>query len=164
MSNKLRDIFLPHLKWLDKSIIDANPCNTCPTYQEYKIRQQFGPIGEREYAELPDSCPCVKKVLWEGECFSKLKWYESQDKRLHPELLEEPKQPWISVEDRLPEENYKDDLVLAIVSGRCGNMSFHEAYLLAYYSDGVWGLDDYPDVVDLRVHYWMPLPNPPEDK
>lgn len=74
------------------------------------------------------------------------------------------KSPWISVKDRLPDKKYEDDLVLAIVSGRCGNMSFYEAYLLAYYSDGVWGLDDYPDVVDLRVHYWMPLPNPPEDK
>lgn len=76
--------------------------------------------------------------------------------------LEEREFPWISVKDKLPDEKYRDDLVLAIVSGRCGNMSLDEAYLLAYYSDGVWGLDDYPDVVDLRVHYWMPLPEPPK--
>lgn len=151
MSNKLRDIFLPHLKWLDKSIIDANPCNTCPTYQEYKIRQQFGPIGEREYAELPDSCPCIEKIKWKGECFSKLKWYESQDKRLHPELLEEPKQPWISTEDRLPTEEDANKMgsVIAIME--------HDGFPRSWWYDLVVR---YPHLYP----YWMPFPKPPEEE
>ena len=66
MSNKLRDLFMPYLKWLDKSIIDANPCNTCPTHRAYMEKALYGNVAERNYAEPPDCCPCVKKILWEG--------------------------------------------------------------------------------------------------
>ena len=86
MGNKLKEMFMPWLKWQDTSIIDANPCETCPIHQEYMEKALYGSVAERQYAEPPDTCPCIKKLTWEGECLAKLEWYESQDRRLHPEL------------------------------------------------------------------------------
>lgn len=150
MSNKLRDIFMPHLKWLDKSIIDANPCNTCPIHEEYMEKALHGSVAERQYAEHPDSCPCYKKLLWDGECLSKLEWYESQDKRLHPELLEEPKQSWISVKDKLPENDVR---VLVFLNSKRSYTETDTDRMHA--GEWVrWGND---------VTHWMPLPEPPKE-
>lgn len=69
---------------------------------------------------------------------------------------------WINAGDRLPES---DATVLAIVSGKpMPNITFEDAFVLASYSteDG-WIVDEYPKWDRVRVSYWMPLPDAPED-
>lgn len=76
--------------------------------------------------------------------------------------LEEREFPWISVNDRLPKVN-PDIEVLVIASGKGGNIRLEEAYAFACYSgkDG-WVLDEYPEIEDPKIDWWMPLPDAPE--
>ena len=68
---------------------------------------------------------------------------------------------WIPVGERLPEP---DKQVLAIVSGRWENIAFNRAYELASWSsDEGWIMEEWPELEDLEVTYWMPLPEPPEE-
>ena len=73
--------FKPWEKWQNVKLTDINPCNTCDVYKEYEMRALYGNIAERHYAELPESCPCINKICWEGECWEKFGWYERNDER-----------------------------------------------------------------------------------
>ena len=77
------------------------------------------------------------------------------------ELDEMKRIGWISVKDRLPEDG---EGVLALVSGKCGNVTFESAYELAEYSkkDG-WILCYFPEFADPDVSHWMPLPELPKE-
>lgn len=68
---------------------------------------------------------------------------------------------WVSVEERLPEE---DKPVLCIVSGKPrSNIILDEAYQLGSwnYADG-WMIDEWPDWEDAAVAWWRELPPPPD--
>lgn len=80
--NQFDMAFKPWKKWQDVKLMDMCPCNNCDTYKDYEAKAIYGTIAERQYAELPDSCPCIDKLHWEMECFEKLKWYEDNDERL----------------------------------------------------------------------------------
>ena len=70
-------------------------------------------------------------------------------------------QEWISVEDRLPDN---DDIVMVIASGKVGNITLVNAFELETYSiDEGWILEMWPEWEDPKVTYWMPLPQPPEE-
>ena len=71
-------------------------------------------------------------------------------------------QSWVSVKDRLPEK--RDIEVLVIATGKGGNIRLEEAYAFACYSgkDG-WVLDDYPEIENPKIDWWMPLPEPPKE-
>lgn len=66
---------------------------------------------------------------------------------------------WISIEDRLPEE---DVFVLVIAFGQIGNITLKGAYQLATYheSEG-FVFSEFPQVDDIAVTHWMPLPQTP---
>lgn len=70
--------------------------------------------------------------------------------------------PWISVNDRLPEDEQD---VLVIASGRPReHLTLDNAYELATFYDGEgWLLEAYPEWEAPRVTYWMPLPERPEN-
>ena len=69
-------------------------------------------------------------------------------------------QEWISVEDRLPDN---DDIVMVIASGKVGNITLVNAFELATYSiDEGWILEMWPEWEDPKVTYWMPMPEPPK--
>lgn len=68
---------------------------------------------------------------------------------------------WISVKDRLPNEN---ECVLVIVSGKPSeNITLDGAYELAEYDpvEG-WILEMWPEWGSAVVTHWMPLPQPPK--
>lgn len=68
---------------------------------------------------------------------------------------------WISVEDRLPEV---DVTVLTIVTGKPHpNVTLINAYELGEYDPEGWILEMWPEWMDAKVSYWMPLPEPPEE-
>ena len=77
--------FKPWEKWQDVKLTNICPCSTCDTYKDYEIKAILGSIGERQYAKLPDTCPCIDKLQWEMDCFAKLQWYEDNDERLKHE-------------------------------------------------------------------------------
>lgn len=68
--------------------------------------------------------------------------------------IPEPPSPWVSVEDRLPDD-------VAYVVAKYGD---GEDWERAFYDteNGVWFFD-YGFILD-NVTYWMPLPPVPEDK
>ena len=70
--------------------------------------------------------------------------------------------PWISVNDRLPED---EQGVLVIASGRPReHLELDSAHELAtFYAGEGWYFDAYPEWEDPQVTYWMPLPGRPED-
>lgn len=69
---------------------------------------------------------------------------------------------WISVKDRLPDDS--DKIVLVIANGKFGNITLDEAFELAcYYKDYGWVLESYPDMENVRVTHWMPMPEPPKE-
>ncbi len=74
------------------------------------------------------------------------------------------KQVWISVEERCPDDS--DKLVLVCVSGTVGkhrNINLKAAYELATYNqEEGWILENYPEDMDVTVHAWLPLPEPPK--
>lgn len=70
--------------------------------------------------------------------------------------------PWISVNDRLPEDEQD---VLVIASGRPReHLELDSAHELAtFYAGEGWYFDAYPEWEDPQVTYWMPLPERPEE-
>ena len=62
----------------------------------------------------------------------------------------EPKQRWISVSDRLPEN---DDHVLCCTETKAGRRNV----VIGYWMDGAWRCG-----MNSNVIAWMPLPEPPE--
>ena len=74
--------FKPWMKFQNVNLSDICPCYNCDIYADYTERAVYGNIAERQYAELPDSCPCIDKIHWQMECIEKLAWYEDNDERL----------------------------------------------------------------------------------
>lgn len=66
------------------------------------------------------------------------------------------KAEWISVNDRLPED---DELVLVVEDGQI-IIAVYDAILDSFFEDG----DSPALLIDIEVHptHWMPLPEPPE--
>ena len=69
---------------------------------------------------------------------------------------------WISVTDRLPED---DGDVLAIVSGYpTPNITLEDVLVVAAFCEGEgWYIGEYPDWDNPIITYWMPLPEPPRE-
>lgn len=61
---------------------------------------------------------------------------------------------WISVKDRMPEDDATDYLVY----GRNG----YGIVVAIYYGDGEWLTDDLTNITRFVTH-WMPLPEPPKE-
>ena len=77
--------------------------------------------------------------------------------------LEEPAaSPWISVDDRLPEDC---QVVLVIANGRPReHVSLVNSYEIAtFFIDEGWYLDEFPDWEQPQVTFWMPLPDLPKE-
>ena len=67
---------------------------------------------------------------------------------------------WISTEWEVPAD---DRGVLALVDGKWKNIRFEHAVLLAYYVDGEWILEMYPEAEDITVSHWAFIPELPEE-
>lgn len=83
-------------------------------------------------------------------------------RRQNRELRDAAEREWISVEERMPED---DGDLLAIVSGYpTPNITLENVIVVAAYcgSEG-WYVNEYPEWEDPTVTYWMPLPEPPEE-
>ena len=72
---------------------------------------------------------------------------------------------WVSVEERLPEDEKDGETVLVIVFGKPHeNITLHGAIMTAgYFRDEGWVLNEYPEWEGPEVTHWMPLPSPPAE-
>ena len=103
------------------------------------------------------SCPhygLCGQPLVTGECMPRcIKLYDNEA----PEI--EPKQEWISVNDRLP-ERLKEVLICFDDYGR-------KSVSVATYRDYFYGKEWLSNMVSLSVDcvtHWMPLPEPPKEE
>lgn len=72
---------------------------------------------------------------------------------------------WISVKERLPDDEKDGETVLAIVSGKPHkNITLCHALMTAGYFPGEgWVVNEYPEWENPTITRWMPLPEPPEE-
>ena len=72
---------------------------------------------------------------------------------------------WISVKERLPDDEKDGEMVLAVVSGKPHeNITLCHALMTAGYFPGEgWVVNEYPEWENPTVTHWMPLPEPPEE-
>lgn len=72
---------------------------------------------------------------------------------------------WISVKERLPDDEKDGETVLAVVSGKPHeNITLCHALMTAGYFPGVgWVVNEYPEWENPTIAHWMPLPEPPEE-
>ena len=68
------------------------------------------------------------------------------------------KQKWVDAGARQPEYGVP---VLAVASGKAGNITLCDAVVFATFYDG-WELDDYPQAEDVTVKWWRPMAESPE--
>lgn len=75
------------------------------------------------------------------------------------------REAWVSVEERLPEDEKDGETVLVIVFGKPHeNITLHGAIMTAgYFRDEGWVLNEYPEWEGPEVTHWMPLPSPPAE-
>lgn len=75
------------------------------------------------------------------------------------------REAWVSVEDRMPEDENDGETVLVIVFGKPHeNITLHGVIMTAgYFRDEGWVLNEYPEWEGPEVTHWMPLPSPPAE-
>ena len=75
------------------------------------------------------------------------------------------REEWVSVEERLPEDEKDGETVLVIVFGKPHeNITLHGTIMTAgYFRDEGWVLNEYPEWEGPEVTHWMPLPSPPAE-
>lgn len=71
-------------------------------------------------------------------------------------VLQEKK--WVDAGARQPEYGVP---VLAVASGKAGDIALCDAVVFATFYDG-WELDDYPQAEDVAVKWWRPMVESPE--
>ena len=65
---------------------------------------------------------------------------------------------WIPTEWEIPAE---EGQVLVLASGKYKNITLDHAVLIANYVDGEWILEQYPEMVDVKVSHWAFIPRLP---
>ena len=72
---------------------------------------------------------------------------------------------WISVKERLPDDEKDGETVLAVVSGKPHeNITLCHALMTAgYFPEEGWVVNEYPEWENPTITHWMPLPEPPEE-
>ena len=104
---------------------------------------------------VPESEEQAKAYFWARKALTTLR---SMQKTTKP--------GWISVKERLPDDEKDGETVLAIVSGKPHkNITLCHALMTAGYFPGEgWVVNEYPEWENPTITHWMPLPEPPEEE
>ena len=81
-------------------------------------------------------------------------------------MQETTKPGWISVKERMPDDEKDGETVLAVVSGKPHeNITLCHVLMTAGYFPGEgWVVNEYPEWENPTITHWMPLPEPPEEE
>lgn len=117
-------------------------CRTCPYHMEE---------GD-DYAGC--DCGCIL-----ADAVDRLEELVERCARYAEEIaVLQEKVKWVDAGVRQPEYGVP---VLAVASGKAGNITLCNAVVFATFYDG-WELDDYPQAEDVAVKWWMPIVESPE--
>lgn len=100
---------------------------------------------------------CIGEVM--GAAADKIEELTDRCARYAEEIaVLQEKQKWVDAGACQPEYGVP---VLAVASGKAGNITLCNAVVFATFYDG-WELDDYPQAEDVAVKWWMPIVESPE--
>lgn len=101
----------------------------------------------------------------DGEKCSANDWYQSVGPVYAYPPAHIDRSEWISVKERLPDDEKDGETVLAVVSGKPHeNITLCHALMTAGYFPGEgWVVNEYPEWENPTITHWMPLPEPPEE-
>ena len=120
-------------------------CRTCAFHMEETV-------DDKDYA----GCECDRILV---DAADKIEELVDRCARYAEEIaVLQEKQKWVDAGARQPECGVS---VLAVASGKAENITLCDAVVLATFWDG-WELDDYPQVEDVAVKWWMPMVESPE--
>lgn len=109
-----------------------------------------------EYRELKEAYYAEKQTYWHDNMVDYINWLEDK--------IIDSQTNWISVEDRLPEN---ENNVLAVLDGQTCIMSYFDFQengetfkVWGYVYDGINGDGEYDD--NYNPTHWQPLPTPPK--
>ena len=128
-------------------------------------------LNSKKYISPPVGWRILEKSItghigvWDGEnCLIELNYgTDWLAYTYHPAHID--REAWVSVEERLPEDEKDGEIVLVIVFGKPHeNITLHGAIMTAgYFQDEGWVLNEYPEWEGPEITHWMPLPNPPAE-
>lgn len=120
-------------------------CRTCAFHMEETV-------DGKDYA----GCECDRILV---DAADKIEELTDRCARYAEEIaVLQEKQKWVDAGARQPEYGVP---VLAVASGKAGNITLCDAVVFATAYDG-WELDDYPQAEDVTVKWWMPIVESPE--
>lgn len=120
-------------------------CRTCAFHMEETV-------DGKDYA----GCECDRILV---DAADKIEELVDRCARYAEEIaVLQEKQKWVDAGARQPEYGVP---VLAVASGKAGNITLCDAVVFATAYDG-WELDDYPQAEDVTVKWWMPIVESPE--
>lgn len=120
-------------------------CRTCAFHMEETV-------DGKDYA----GCECDRILV---DAADKIEELVDRCARYAEEIaVLQGKQKWVDAGARQPEYGVP---VLAVASGKAGNITLCDAVVFATAYDG-WELDDYPQAEDVTVKWWMPIVESPE--
>ena len=100
---------------------------------------------------------CIGEVM--GAAADKIEELTDRCARYAEEIaVLQEKQRWVDAGARQPEYGVP---VLAVASGKAGNITLCDAIVFATFWDS-WELDDYPQAEDVAVKWWRPMVESPE--
>ena len=120
-------------------------CRTCAFHMEETV-------DGKDYA----GCECDRILV---DAADKIEELVDRCARYAEEIaVLQEKQKWVDAGARQPEYGVP---VLAVASGKAGNITLCDAVVFATAYDGR-ELDDYPQAEDVTVKWWMPIVESPE--
>jgi len=151
---------------------DANQFVSPPRWVSSIENEEFFPASEKCWQEtgvhgtydLEEAKEVYEKLVAGQDPNRKFRLVRvtiSQTKEVlfHSESQQDDAISWISVEDRLPENNC--DVLVAKKNGKVFQMSYHVLFGKGKRKFYWWGFGNWIDQDD-QVAYWMPIPKSPE--
>lgn len=120
-------------------------CRTCAFHMEETV-------DGKDYA----GCECDRILV---DAADKIEELVDRCARYAEEIaVLQEKQKWVDAGARQPEYGVS---VLAVASGKAGNITLCNAVVFATFYDG-WELDGYPQAEGVTVKWWLPMAESPE--
>ena len=176
--NPYADSPAERMRLLDEACrIAADVLRNKPTGEALTIEQLREMDGKPAYWPEDESWGIIsvdKTGRWSGIPFFRGRWkgvnFEYDIEARGMEVYAYPpahidREEWVSVEERLPEDEKDGETVLVIVFGKPHeNITLHGAIMTAgYFRDEGWVLNEYPEWEGPEVTHWMPLPSAPAE-